>query len=118
MAVFHTNEAGKIGPTRSARYSDPPILAMFGTPLFGWSGANKGVTRAVESSPWINNVNWNAHPKDYARDRSRTRAAQPVHDHQAVPVRPPRRGPAARAVPATWPRVRATPPPRRWPAST
>jgi hypothetical protein len=71
MAVFHTNEAGKIGPTRSARYSDPPILAMFGTALFGWSGANKGVTQKVESSAWINNVNWNAYPKEYARSRDR-----------------------------------------------
>lgn len=58
MAVFHSQDADKLGPTRSARYSDPDILALFGKPLFGWSGANDGVIKAVEDSPWIVNVNW------------------------------------------------------------
>ena len=58
MAVFHSKDSAKVGPTRSARYSDPDILAIFGKPLFGWSGANDGVIKAVESSPWIVNVNW------------------------------------------------------------
>ena len=58
MAVFHTNDAALVGPTRSARFSDPDVLALFGRPLFGWSGANDRVTRAVYGTPWIVNVNW------------------------------------------------------------
>ena len=71
MAVFNSANASSVGPTRSARYSDPAILAMFGRPLFGWSGANDGVTKAVESANWIVNVNWNQLPKEYHRSSSR-----------------------------------------------
>lgn len=58
MAVFHSHDAKVVGPTRSARYSDPDILALLGKPLFGWSGANDGVSSAVARSKWIVNVNW------------------------------------------------------------
>lgn len=58
MAVFQSRDSSKVGPTRSARFSDPDILAVLGQPLFGWSGANEGVLKAVQSSPWIVNVNW------------------------------------------------------------
>lgn len=72
MAVFHSADAPQVGPTRSARYSDPPILAMFGRPLFGWSGANEGVTTAVMKAPWIVNVNWDSVAKnEYRRVKGR-----------------------------------------------
>ncbi len=67
MAVFHSQDAEKVGPTRSARYSDPDLLALFVKPLFGWSGANEGVTATVERTPWVKNVNWNVVPKLYYR---------------------------------------------------
>lgn len=72
MAVFHSDDAAKVGPTRSARFSDPPILAMFGTPLFGWSGANKKVTKAVKSAKYITNVDALDVPKEYKRTRERS----------------------------------------------
>jgi len=71
MAVFHSQDAGEIGPTRSARYSDPPILALLGRPLFGWSGANEGVVRDVERSDWVVNVNWDRYPSEYFRKKGR-----------------------------------------------
>lgn len=72
MAVFHSADASQVGPTRSARYSDPPILAMFGRPLFGWSGANEGVTNAVMNAPWIVNVNWDSVARnEYRRVKGR-----------------------------------------------
>lgn len=58
MAVFQSHDANEVGPTRSARYSDPNILALLGKPLFGWSGANDGVVASVSKSSWIVNVNW------------------------------------------------------------
>lgn len=71
MPVFHSQDAASIGPTRSARYSDPDILALFGKPLFGWSGANDGVHVAVDNTPWIVNVNWERYIKDYKRRSDR-----------------------------------------------
>ena len=72
MAVFHSHNAKVVGPTRSARYSDPDILALLGKPLFGWSGANDGVSSAVARSPWIVNVNWDrVGAKEYYRRSDR-----------------------------------------------
>lgn len=71
MAIFNSQDAGQVGPTRSARMSDPPILAMFGRPLFGWSGANEGVTATVRKAKFINNVDAIASPKDYKRTSAR-----------------------------------------------
>lgn len=67
MAVFHSTDAASVGPVRSARLSDPPILAMFGRPLFGWSGANDTVTADVTASSWIRNVDWVSLPGAYRR---------------------------------------------------
>jgi hypothetical protein len=67
MAVYHSHDAGSVGPTRSARHSDPDLLAMFGRPLFGWSGANEEVTGDVLSRDWIVNVEWNRVQRAYAR---------------------------------------------------
>ena len=53
MAVFHANAPDFIGPIRSARYSDPDLLAMFGRPLFGDSGANTGVLDEIAQDNWI-----------------------------------------------------------------
>jgi hypothetical protein len=67
MAVFQSQDAPSIGPTRSARHSDPDILALFGRPLFGWSGANDEVIAELRSVPWVVNVEWDRAPKAYAR---------------------------------------------------
>lgn len=73
MAVYHSTDAGEIGPTRSARYSDPPLLALLGTPLFGWSGANEGVMESLDNSSWVVNVGWEeVEPTDYFRKKGRT----------------------------------------------
>lgn len=67
MPVFHSTDAGEVGPVRSARFSDPDLLALFGKPLFGWSGANDKVHEAVDHTPWIVNVNWERFIGDYRR---------------------------------------------------
>lgn len=46
-AVYHTSAPQPVGPIRSARTSDPDIIAALGRPLFAWSGGNPGVTRAI-----------------------------------------------------------------------
>lgn len=71
LAVFHTQDNGVVGPIRSARAGDPGLLALFGRPLFGWSGANAKVKNIVEGAEWVVNVHWDRNAKAYRRDRSR-----------------------------------------------
>ncbi len=53
-AVFHEQTPGRIGPIRSARTGDIPLLSQLNTPLFGASGANAGVLNALSSAPVVN----------------------------------------------------------------
>lgn len=40
LAVFHSTDAGPVGPVRSARTSDLGVLLSMNRPYFAWSGAN------------------------------------------------------------------------------
>lgn len=71
VAVFHSQQPGRVGPVRSARTTDVQILPQFGRALLGWSGGNDGVVAAVRNSPSIIDAGWDAVPGSYARDRSR-----------------------------------------------
>jgi hypothetical protein len=66
LTVFQSNDSA-VGPVRSARFSDPDLLGLFGVPLFGWSGANDAVSSDVARAPWVINVNWDRFPGGYAR---------------------------------------------------
>lgn len=44
MALFHTRLPGEVGPVRSARTADLDLLVGMNRPVFGYSGANPGVT--------------------------------------------------------------------------
>lgn len=69
-AVFHSQEAIPLGPVRSARSSDPNILANFGQPIFGHSGANPGVLREIsqgQSNGKLYELRWDNLPDDYWR---------------------------------------------------
>lgn len=56
LAVYHSQDVGDVGPVRSARTSDPDLLAMFGRPLTAWSGANPATTSIMRSLDWIQDV--------------------------------------------------------------
>ena len=74
MAVFHSQGADSLGPVRSARSSDADILANFGQPIFGHSGANPGVLREVsqgQSAGKLYEQRWDHLPSDYWRVRDR-----------------------------------------------
>ncbi|HSL57842.1 MAG TPA: DUF3048 domain-containing protein, partial [Acidimicrobiales bacterium] len=70
-AVFHSTDADPVGPVRSARQSDIDIVAGLNRPMFGFSGANTGVLRAVRNAGNTIDASWDALPDLYARDRSR-----------------------------------------------
>ena len=48
LAVFHSRDVDTVGPVRSARTSDPPLLAPMGRPILAFAGANKGVHWIVD----------------------------------------------------------------------
>ena len=70
--VFHDAAPYPVGPIRSARTSDPDIVAALGRPLFAWSGGNPGVTRAIANSNLVD-VGFSRKSVEggYYRERSR-----------------------------------------------
>jgi hypothetical protein len=52
-AVFQSQGSDPVGPIRSGRTQDVDLLGSFNAPLFTWSGGNRNVTRAIESSDLV-----------------------------------------------------------------
>lgn len=52
-AIFHSQGSDPVGPIRSGRTQDIDLLGSFNEPLFAWSGGNRNVTRAIESSDLV-----------------------------------------------------------------
>lgn len=82
LAVWHSQDVGSVGPVRSARTTDPDLLAAYGRPLFSYSGGNTGVLRDLRRSDWFTDVSHDAVPGAYGR--SGLRAAP--HDLMADPA--------------------------------
>jgi len=70
VAVFQTTGARSVGPIRSARTSDPPLLEGFDRPLFAYSGANRGTRRAVAASQ-LTDIGYDTASSLYWRSTSR-----------------------------------------------
>ncbi len=45
LGVWHSRDVDEIGPVRSARTTDPDLIAALVRPLFSYSGGNTGVLR-------------------------------------------------------------------------
>ena len=50
IALYQTQLPGQVGPVRSARTGDIDLLAGMNRPVFGYSGANAGVTTWIRSA--------------------------------------------------------------------
>lgn len=48
IAIFHSRDASKVGPVRSARLTDLDVLREYGRPLLAFSGAADYVIRAIK----------------------------------------------------------------------
>ncbi|MBC8194400.1 MAG: DUF3048 domain-containing protein [Actinobacteria bacterium] len=70
IAVFQSAGAPVVGPVRSARTSDPPLLIGFDRPLFAYSGANRGTQEAVDASSLLD-VGHDAEPSLFWRSTDR-----------------------------------------------
>ena len=71
MAVFHSATPPEVGPIRSARTSDPDLLAMMSDPLFAWSGGNTATVRSMRDVPWVRNVDPDSMRDVYSRSSDR-----------------------------------------------
>lgn len=64
LAIFSSKAAADIGPVRSARESDLPLLHAYGKVALGFSGANRGVLATVRRNP-VYDCSYDAHPGAY-----------------------------------------------------
>ncbi|CAB5059719.1 MAG: DUF3048 domain-containing protein [Actinobacteria bacterium] len=71
MTVFQSKDVQQVGPIRSARTSDPDLLAMFGRPLVAWSGGNENVVQVMADTPWIQSVSHSQAPDAYSRSSAK-----------------------------------------------
>jgi hypothetical protein len=70
LTVFHSTDAEPVGPVRSARTSDIPIVSVLNRPFFAWSGANIPFTQRIRSAN-IEDVGVDRATEEYTRDRGR-----------------------------------------------
>lgn len=70
IVVYQCHDANRVGPVRSARTTDPDVLAQFGRPAFGYSGSASNVTRVVDRADLID-VRYDVAVDAYTRDDGR-----------------------------------------------
>lgn len=64
LAIFSSRDCPDLGPVRSVRESDMPLLRAYGRVAFGFSGGNSGVRAIVHRNPVID-VSYDANPSAY-----------------------------------------------------
>ena len=67
LALFHAQDAPLVGPVRSVREVDAPLLRQFGQVLFGYSGGAAAVVREVERNSGAVLVGADRAPAAYTR---------------------------------------------------
>ena len=70
MAIFSTNDPGRVGPVRSARKVDPTLLSPLGA-LFGYSGGAPSTIRVLAAASGFTDVGVNKASSAYHRDSNR-----------------------------------------------
>lgn len=67
IAIFHSHNAGEVGPVRSARLADPDILREYGKPLFAYSGGATYVKRYIDQSGAVVAMQYGRVPRPFRR---------------------------------------------------
>jgi hypothetical protein len=71
VALFHCDDANRVGPVRSIRTTDPKILAPYSDhPLLAFSGGSSGVRNVVEDSG-VTTLDEDSAAKAFTRDTGR-----------------------------------------------
>lgn len=68
--VFHSRDAGNVGPVRSARSTDIHLATPLQRPLYAYSGAAPQIEAMLDRSPFVN-VGIGRLPRAYRRERTR-----------------------------------------------
>jgi hypothetical protein len=84
MAAWHSSAPTEIGPVRSTRTSDPALLALFGTPLFAFSGGNEATLQFLRETGRYVDVSHDAAGRAYRREQSRRAPHNLMADTQAL----------------------------------
>lgn len=71
IAIFQCRDAGRVGPVRSGRLTDPDVLVQYGSPSIGYSGGVAAVRNAIERAG-LQDVSFSAAPDAYERDPARS----------------------------------------------
>ena len=87
VALFQSSSADMVGPVRSARTSDPPLLAGFDHPLFAYSGANRG-TRTELAESTITDVGYDTLYNEWYTENHMIDVAKSPHFRSATRYRP------------------------------
>ncbi len=66
LAVFHSEDPPIVGPVRSARSTDVPLLMPLVEPLFAWSGSNARFAEALQVASVVD-VGFERRPDAYTR---------------------------------------------------
>ncbi|MFV1991243.1 MAG: DUF3048 domain-containing protein [Acidimicrobiales bacterium] len=61
LAIYQSQDASLVGPIRSARSTDVPILLSLQDPLFAWSGANAAFAKLIQGAD-VKDVGYSAAP--------------------------------------------------------
>jgi hypothetical protein len=70
LAVYHSTDPSVVGPIRSARMTDIPLLMPLANPLFSWSGSNAGFANLLRTTAIVD-VGVDAEPALYLRNGDR-----------------------------------------------
>ena len=70
LAIFHSQIPSSVGPIRSARSTDVPLLMPFDGALFGWSGSNWAFRKLLDTVA-IRDVGLYRNPSHYWRQTER-----------------------------------------------
>jgi Protein of unknown function (DUF3048) N-terminal domain/Protein of unknown function (DUF3048) C-terminal domain len=71
IVLYQCQDAERIGPVRSGRLTDPPVLVQYGHPLFGYAGGVPPVLDAIRKAG-IKDVNFNIAADAYEQDPNRS----------------------------------------------
>ena len=53
IAVFQSADTSQVGPVRSTRTTDIPVVSALNHPLYAYSGGNKGFVQKLDASPVV-----------------------------------------------------------------
>lgn len=70
LAIYHSTDPASVGPVRSARSTDVPLLMPLTMPLFAWSGANAAFAELLDITA-VFDVGVDRRPEAYRRRSDR-----------------------------------------------